>query len=101
MNTRNANVVATIVATVLCGCPGLFGLCFGATTLLAGFTPGAEIDIFGNTDQASATTMGLLVLCLGLVAAAMPVVVWFVTRRKGTISSLEKEIKREDIPPAS
>lgn len=99
--SRNTNMVATLVATVLCGCPGLFGLCFGATTLLAGFTPGAQIDVFGNTDQASATTMGLLVLCLGLVAVAMPAVVWFATRRRGTISSLEEEIKKEDVPPAS
>ncbi|MDQ2693693.1 MAG: hypothetical protein M3Y68_16770 [Chloroflexota bacterium] len=99
--SRNTNMVATAVATVLCGCPGLFGLCFGATTLLAGYTPGADINVFGNTDQASATTMGFLALCLSLIAIAMPVVVWFATRRKGTIDSIEREIQREDVPPAS
>ena len=99
--TRNTNLAATLVATILCGCPGLFGLCFGATTLLASFTPGAEIDVFGNTDQASATTMGLLTLCLGLIAVAMPVIVWFATRRKGAIAAIEKETEKEPLPPAS
>ncbi|HSL28997.1 MAG TPA: hypothetical protein VK900_07345 [Anaerolineales bacterium] len=99
--SRNTNMVATLVATVLCGCPGLFGLCFGATTLLAGNMPGAQIDIFGRTDQASATSMGFLALCLSLIAIAMPVIIWFVTRRKGTIASIEREIQREDVPPAT
>lgn len=97
MNTRNTNMIATLVATILCGCPGLFGLCFGATTLLAGFMPGAQIDIFGSTDQASATTMGTLVLCLSLISIAMPAIVWFATRRKGAIASIEEET----LPPAS
>jgi hypothetical protein len=94
---RNTNLIATSVAAVLCGCPGLFGLCFGATTLLAGFTPGAEIDIFGRTDQASATTMGLLTLCLSAIAIAMPVIVWFATRRKGTLPPPDDE----PLPPAA
>lgn len=97
MNNRNANVIATAVAAVLCGCPGLFGLCFGATTLLAGFAPGAQIDIFGSTDQASATTMGLLTLCLSVIAIAMPVIVWFVTRRRGTSTPTDNE----PLPPAA
>lgn len=93
---RNTNLIATLVATVLCGCPGLFGLCFGVTTLFAGFTPGAEIDVFGRTDQASAVTMGFLALCLSLVLVAMPAVVWFVTRRKATTELPDNE----PIPPA-
>lgn len=97
MNTKNANVIATIVATVLCGCPGLLGLCFGGMTLVAGFTPGAEIDIFGSTDPDSATGTGALVLCLSLIAIAMPVIVWFATRRKGAIASIDDE----PLPPAS
>jgi hypothetical protein len=78
MSNRNTPLIATLVAVVLCGLPGLFGLCFGATTLLAGFTPGAQIDIFGSNDQASATTLGTLVLCLSLILIAMPGVVWLV-----------------------
>jgi hypothetical protein len=99
MSNRNTPLIATLVAVVLCGLPGLFGLCFGATTLLAGFTPGAEIDIFGSTDQASATTLGALVLCLSLILMAMPLVVWLVTRRRR--SGLPPAANDEPVPPAS
>lgn len=97
MNKRNTPVIATIVAAVLCGLPGLFGLCFGSTTLLAGFMPGAQIDIFGSTDQASATTLGLLVLCMSIIMIAMPVIVWFVTRRRREPPPSDNE----PLPPAS
>ncbi len=91
-NTRGSpTIIATLVATVLCGLPGLFGLCFGATTLIAGLTPGAEIDIFGRTDQASAATMGFLVLCMSLVLIAMPGIVWLVVRRRGSGSLPDNE----------
>lgn len=94
---RNTNMIATLVATVLCGCPGLFGLCFGATSVVASLTPGAEIDVFGSSDPASATSMGALVLCLSLVALLVPAVVWFATRRKGTLPPSDNE----PVPPAS
>jgi len=97
MNNRNPNLIATIVATVLCGCPGLLGLCFGGTTILASFSPGAEIDVFGSSDPRSATTMGLLVLCLSIISIAMPVAIWFVTRPKRTTTPSENE----PLPPAS
>jgi hypothetical protein len=76
------------------------GLCFGATSLLASFAPGAEIDVFGSSDPAAAQGMGGLVLCLSLIAIAMPAIIWFATRRKGTIASLEKDLD-EPLPPPS
>jgi hypothetical protein len=96
VNKKNTSLIATLVAIVLCGLPGLFGLCFGSTTLLAGFMPGADINVFGRTDQASAATMGLLVLCLSLVLIAMPGVIWLVTRRKQNILPSDNE----PLPPA-
>jgi preprotein translocase subunit SecF len=96
MNNKNTNLIATLVATVLCGCPGLFGLCFGVTSLFASFTPGAEIDVFGSSDPRSATTMGVVMLCLSVIFIAIPIVTWFVTRRKTT-----SEVSgNEPIPPA-
>ena len=99
MSNRNTPLIATLVAVVLCGLPGLFGLCFGATTLLAGFTPGAQIDIFGSNDQASATTLGALVLCLSLILIAMPGVVWLVARRRRPVAPAAS--RDEPVPPAS
>jgi preprotein translocase subunit SecF len=96
MNNKNTNLIATIVAVVLCGCPGLFGLCFGGVSLLASFVPGAEINVFGNSDPRSATTMGIAALCLSIIFIAIPVIVWFVTRRKETATLSD----HEPLPPA-
>jgi hypothetical protein len=91
MNKQNTSLIATIAAVVLCGCPGLFGLCFGLTSMFASFVPGAQIDVFGSNDPRSATTMGLVTLCLSAVALAVPVITWFITRRRepGSISDNE------------
>jgi len=97
MNNKNTQLIATIAAVVLCGCPGLFGLCFGLTSVFASFAPNAQIDVFGSSDPQSATAMGLVTLCVSLIFLAIPFVTWFVTRRKETASLPDNE----PIPPAS
>ena len=97
MNNKNTSMIATIAAIVLCGCPGLFGLCFGLTSLFASFVPGAQIDVFGSTDPQSATTMGLVSSCLSVIFIAVPVVVWLATRRRATAEMPEND----PTPPAS
>jgi hypothetical protein len=82
MDKRNTGLIATIATAVLCGCPGLFGLCMGSTSLIAGFVPGAEIDVFGSNDPAAATTMGFVFLCLSVIFIAIPIIVGVVTLRK-------------------
>ena len=96
MNNRNTTLIATIVAVVLCGCPGLFGLCFGLTSVFASFVPNAQIDVFGSSDPQSATTMGLVTLCLSVIALAIPVGVWFFMRRRETTGMPDNE----PLPPA-
>ena len=96
MNNRNTSLIATIAAIVLCGCPGLLGLCFGLTSLFASFVPGAQIDVFGSNDPQAATTMGLVTLCLSVIFIAIPIVTWFVTRRKTPTDVSDNE----PIPPA-
>jgi hypothetical protein len=96
MNNKNTQLIATIAAVVLCGCPGLFGLCFGLTSVFASFTPGAEIDVFGSSDPQSATVMGLVTLCVSVIFIAIPIITWFVTRRKEPTTLPDNE----PIPPA-
>ena len=97
MNSRNTTLIATIVAVVLCGCPGLFGLCFGLTSVFASFVPNAQIDVFGSSDPQSATTMGLVALCLSVISLAVPVAVWFVMRRRENTAVISDN---EPLPPA-
>jgi preprotein translocase subunit SecF len=96
MNSKNTTLIATIVAVILCGCPGLLGLCFGLTSLFASFVPGAQIDVFGSSDPQSATTMGLVTLCLSVIFIAVPIVTWFVMRRREAASVSDNE----PLPPA-
>ncbi len=81
MDKRKTGIVATVVTSLLCGCPGLFSLCFGAISALASQMPGAQIDVFGSNDPRSAMTMGLVTLCLGVIFIAIPIVVGFLTLR--------------------
>ncbi len=82
MDKKTTGLIATIATALLCGCPGLFGLCFGSTSVLASLVPGANIDVFGSNDPAAATTMGIASLCLSVIFIAIPIVVGVVTLRK-------------------
>lgn len=97
MDKKTTGLIATIAAVVLCGCPGLFMCFFGATTLAASQMPGAEIDVMGSNDPASAMAMGLVFLCLSLIFILIPVAVGFFTLRKKP----EAVASNEPLPPAS
>jgi hypothetical protein len=82
MDKKQVGLIATIATVLLCGCPGLFGLCMGTTSIFASFVPDADIDVFGSNDPAAATTMGFVFLCLSVIFIAIPIVVGVVTLRK-------------------
>jgi hypothetical protein len=82
MDKRNTSIIATVAATVLCGCPGLFSLCMGAMFAIVSQIPGADIDVFGSSDPTSALYTGIGALCGGLLLIAIPVAVGFFTLRK-------------------
>jgi len=100
MDKKTTGIIATIAAAVLCGCPGLFGLCLGALTSAASFFPGAEIDIFGREDPGTALTTGIGLLCGSLVFVAIPIVVGVLTLRNRTEPAVSA-IPEEPIPPPS
>jgi len=100
MDKKTTGLIATIATALLCGCPGLFGLCFGSTSVIASFMPGAEIDVFGSSDPGSATTMGIVSLCLSVIFIAIPIVVGLTTLRKKSTSEAAP-FNNEPLPPAS
>ena len=101
MDKKNTGIIATVAAALLCGCPGLFGLCMGSTSLIASFIPGAEIDVFGSSDPAAASTMGVVSLCLSVIFIAIPIVVGVVTLRKKPEEEVVVPVSDEPLPPAS
>lgn len=97
MDRRTTGIIATLVAVLLCGCPGLFALFMGLLMAGISFVPGAEIDIAGRQDPQAAFTTGIGILCLGGLLLLVPVVVGVVTlrNRRGSIPPPD-----EPIPPA-
>jgi hypothetical protein len=106
MDKRTTGIIATVATTLLCGCPGLFAVCFGSVFAFVGMVPGADIDIGGSNDPAAAITMGLVALCLGVIGIAVPVVVGVVTLRNKPAPAAEAVITApptasfDRVPPA-
>ncbi len=82
MDDKTKGIIATLVATLLCGFPGLVMLCMGSLFAVAGAIPGADIDVFGSSDPGSAIAMGLGMLCASVIFIAIPVVVGLKTLRR-------------------
>jgi hypothetical protein len=97
MEKKNVGLIATVVTALLCGCPGLFGLCLGASFALVSQDSGADINVFGSNDPKNALILGIATLCLSVIFVAIPIVVGvFTLRKKPPVpTSLD-----EPIPPA-
>lgn len=82
MDKRTTSIIATVVAALLCGCPGLFSMCWGGLAAIISFVPGATIDIGGSSEPQVALYSGLGSLCGGVLLVLIPVAVGFFTLRK-------------------
>ena len=79
MENRNAAVIITVVAVILCGCPGLAALCWGLASLFD-FAVGGGIIASTNNAYYWNIFGGF---CVGIIFVAIAVVVaFFVLRRK-------------------
>ena len=99
--SKTGAIIGTVAAVLLCGCPGLIGLCLGATSAIASFIPGAQIDIFGSKDAQSALIWGLVSVCGGVIFIAIPIVVGVLTLRKKKPAELAPVLPNEPLPPVS
>ena len=100
MEKRNVGMIATGIAVLLCGCPGLFSIFFGAIFALVSVIPGADINIAGSSSPTSALLTGLGACCGGLLFVAIPVIVGFVLLRNKPVETLTPA-SDEPLPPAS
>jgi hypothetical protein len=100
MDKKNTGLIATIATAILCGCPGLFGLCMGAMFAVVGAIPGSDIDVMGSSDPSAAIGTGLGMLCLGVIFVAIPIIVGVVTLRKPKDESpAVVDVQPTDAPP--
>jgi len=94
MQNRNAGILGTIAAVILCGCPGLFLCIFGAVTATGNMPFTTEINGLNNSGTLS-PTIGYVLLCLSLIFIIIPIAVGFFTLRR------KPEVTTEEIPPTS
>ncbi|MFH2103804.1 MAG: hypothetical protein ABIJ39_10670 [Chloroflexota bacterium] len=102
---KTGAIIGTVVAALLCGCPGLAGICLGGLSAIGSFIPGAEINIFGSSDPNIALLWGIGVLCGGLIFIVIPIVVGILTLRKKRPAEPKPEgeppVSNEPLPPTS
>ncbi len=91
MDKKTTGIIATVVSALLCGCPGLFLCLFGAASAL-----GAGTFELGQRSGGVPKGVGVVLLCLGLLLALIPVGVGFFTLR-----NKPQEINNEPLPPAN
>lgn len=96
MDKKTAGVIGLVAAIFFCGLPGLCLLCFGPITILSGLF-GGDIDIFGSSDPGAAIGFGIAILCVGILFAAIPVLVWFFALRDKPAS--EEVLEYDDPMP--
>jgi hypothetical protein len=94
MDKKTTGIIVTVVTAILCGCPGLAGLCIGFVASIASFSPDA------TDDPRSVLTGGLIFLCISLILIAIPVIVGILTLRKGPNSS-GATLPDDPLPPPS
>jgi hypothetical protein len=95
MNNKNTGMIATVAATLLCGCPGLFLCIFGAITATGNMPYTTELNGVSNSGVLPANS-GFAMLCLALLLILIPVGVGFFTLRKKP-----EVMPPQEIPPAS
>ena len=93
MDKRSQGILFTVLATLFCGCPGLFLCLFGAASALGGGTFSLGADQ-GEIPPA----VGVALVCLALIFIAIPVAVGFFTLRNKPAAA---PASNEPIPPAS
>jgi hypothetical protein len=85
MNKKTGGIIATIVAVLLCGCPGLCLCLFGVITATGKMPLTSDfpyISDFGNPNSEMAPSyLGFVLLCLALIFIAIPIVVCVLTLR--------------------
>jgi hypothetical protein len=99
MNNKNTAIIATLIAALLCGCPGLVSLCMGLITAVASRIPGSQIDIVGSHDPGTALATGIALLCGGAIFILIPIVVGILLLRKKPAPA-PAPTSNEPIPPA-
>jgi hypothetical protein len=76
MDKRTAGLIGVVATTLLCGLPGLAGLCVGPLAILGATLPD---NTLGPVDTMWAIGGGIFILFVSIFFVALPVVIGFLT----------------------
>lgn len=95
MDRRNTAIILVILTSLLCGLPGLAGLCIGPLAVLGSQLPDSNLS---QGDSRIALVAGILLICFGLILIAIPIVTGFLTlrRKNKKLVNIEGMIPPED-----
>jgi phosphotransferase system glucose/maltose/N-acetylglucosamine-specific IIC component len=96
MSNRTTAIIITILAVLLCGCPGIAFLCFGVTDFIDYYALNSYI--YGITDKTASDIWGVIGLCAGMLFIVITIVVAIVVLRKKKENLPTTD---EPIPPAA
>ncbi len=88
MDKKTTAIIVTVVAMLLCGCPGLASLCGGGMFAVISFMPNADIDIFGSSNPQDALTTGIGGVCVGIVFVVIAAVAIYLVWRRNKSDAL-------------
>ena len=77
MDKRTTRILLVILASVLCGLPGIAGLCIGPLAIVGSLIPESDIS---QSDAQLALIIGIIISCLSLIFIAIPIVTGYLTR---------------------
>lgn len=100
MDKKTGGIIATIVAVLLCGCPGLCLCLFGAWAATGTMPYTVESTGYGGYTGTGMVSsyLGFVGLCLALIFIAIPIVVGVLTLRKKPEQAVSFN---EPLPPAA
>ena len=78
MDKRTSAIIGVVITSVLCGIPGLAGLCFGPLAILGSLLPDTNVN---PADTNLVIGIGIAILCLGVVFLATPIALGILTLR--------------------
>ena len=81
MENRTTAIILTILAVLLCGCPGL-GFCIAGIFTLFGAMPYTSTVNGSQVSGTAPTWLGFVGFCLAIILIAIPIVVGVLTLRK-------------------
>ncbi len=83
---RTTGLILTVISVVVCGIPGMLVTIAGFFITSFGLLADkAQLKLDTNLDQMSVIFSGMGGICLGLIFAAIPILIWLRNKRQKSI----------------